>query len=71
LAKLPRTVKVRIADAINQLTRVGEHKKFIKLEGAEGYRLRVGEYRVLYCKSTTELTITVVKIGPRGDVYHE
>jgi len=40
-----------------------------KLEGREGYRLRIGAYRALYRVFNDELIIEVFKIGSRGDVY--
>jgi len=40
-----------------------------KLEGREGYRLRIGAYRALYRVFNDELIIEVFKIGSRGDIY--
>jgi mRNA interferase RelE/StbE len=40
-----------------------------KLEGRSGYRLRVGDWRVIYEINSAEITIIVVKIGIRGEVY--
>jgi mRNA interferase RelE/StbE len=33
------------------------------------YRLRIGDYRVIYTAEDTALKIYVIKIGSRGDVY--
>ena len=38
-----------------------------KLQGRNGYRLRVGDYRVIY--TAEGFVLAVEKIGPRGDVY--
>lgn len=38
-----------------------------KLEGRNGYRLRVGDWRVIY--TVGGLVLAVERIGPRGDVY--
>ena len=40
-----------------------------KLSGDEKYRLRQGDYRILYEIKDRELTATVVRIGNRRDVY--
>jgi mRNA interferase RelE/StbE len=40
-----------------------------KLSGEEKYRVRQGVYRILYEILDTELTITVVKVAHRKDVY--
>ena len=40
-----------------------------KLTGQERYRLRQGNYRILYSIQDDELTIWVVKVGHRKDVY--
>jgi len=40
-----------------------------KLSGDEKYRLRQGDYRILYEIVDRELIVTVVKIGNRRDVY--
>jgi len=39
------------------------------LRGREGFRLRVGQYRFIYTRQEDYLTIEVVKIRLRGDVY--
>ena len=40
-----------------------------KLTGKERYRLRQGRYRIIYSVQDDELTIWVVKVGHRKDVY--
>ncbi len=38
-----------------------------KLHGRDGFRLRVGDWRILYTEDG--LILSIEKIGPRGDVY--
>ena len=40
-----------------------------KLSGQERYRLRQGDYRVVYAIDDEERTVLVVKIGNRRDIY--
>ncbi len=40
-----------------------------KLSGEEKYRIRVGNYRILYFIDEGKLIIFVVKVGHRRDVY--
>lgn len=39
------------------------------LGGREGYRVRIGSYRVLYGVEEDRLLVEVLRAGPRGDVY--
>ena len=40
-----------------------------KLAGDEKYRVRQGDYRILYQIADADLIVTVVRIGHRRDVY--
>ena len=40
-----------------------------KLSGEDKYRLRQGDYRILYQIVDDELIVTAVKVGNRRDVY--
>lgn len=40
-----------------------------KLSGRERYRIRQGQYRIVYGIEKDELVVYVVKIGHRKDVY--
>jgi len=46
----------------------GSTKKLIG-RGSEKYRLRVGNYRVIYAKEKDFLIITIVRIAHRKEVY--
>ena len=40
-----------------------------KLTGEDRYRLRQGSYRIVYSIQDNELTVWVVKVGHRKDIY--
>jgi mRNA interferase RelE/StbE len=42
-----------------------------KLQNRPGFRLRVGNWRVIYEIRDEELIILVLKVAPRGEVYRE
>jgi mRNA interferase RelE/StbE len=71
LMKLPADARQRIQEALRQLVEdVDMVKLDIKaLQGREGFRLRVGKWRVLYHKDDNAMIILVVDTGSRGDIY--
>lgn len=40
-----------------------------KLGGNKGYRIRIGDYRVIYIVDKKNKTITIIKIGHRKEIY--
>ncbi len=40
-----------------------------KLEGGKGYRIRIGDYRVVYTINKESKTITIIRIGHRREIY--
>jgi len=46
-----------------------DHPNAKKLQGREGYRLRVGDWRVIYKIENEQLVIIVLKVASRGEVY--
>ena len=59
----------RIVDRIQDLAIEPRPLGVEKLSGAEKYRVRQGDYRVLYTIDDATHTVVVVKIGHRRDVY--
>lgn len=67
--KLPANERRRIVAAIELLPN-GEDIK--KLKGHdELLRLRVGDYRIIYSVDNGKLTIYVIDVGPRGQIYNK
>ncbi len=67
---LPREVQERLTPRIEALAENPRPQGVKKLAGEPGlYRLRVGDYRIVYQIRDQELFILVVKIGHRREVY--
>ena len=71
LARLPTRNKSAIVDKLHELSQNPENGSLdvYPLKGREGFRLRVGQYRIIYTKQEHQLIIEIVEIRPRGDVY--
>ena len=71
LARLPVKVKSRIVDKLHEIKENPDDPNLDaeKLKGESAYRLRVGQYRIIYTRYEDQLIIEVVKIRPRGDIY--
>jgi mRNA interferase RelE/StbE len=71
LARLPFKIKSRIVDQLHEIQKNFDDPALDvdKLKGEAGYRLRVGQYRIIYTRDEDQLIIEVVKIRPRGDIY--
>jgi mRNA interferase RelE/StbE len=70
LLKLPARIQVRVADAIRALARDPRPAGCKKLAGdADYFRIRVGDYRILYEVRDREVLVLVIKIGHRREVY--
>ena len=69
---LPRKMQRRVISAIKALADNPRPENVRKLKGSEDYyRLRVGDYRILYQIADQILTIFVIRVGHRGDVYRK
>lgn len=70
LAKLPVQVIIRIREAVIGLTDEPRPSTCKKLKGFKDlYRIRVGDYRIIYSVQDSILTVEVLKIGDRKDIY--
>ncbi|MGH7452625.1 MAG: type II toxin-antitoxin system RelE family toxin [bacterium] len=69
LATLPTLVYPRVRDAIRGLANAPRPPGCKKLIGRDGWRIRVGDYRVIYEIDDNAQIITIMHIGHRRDVY--
>ena len=70
LASLDAKLAMRIANAIKKLATEPKPPGCRKMVGSENdYRIRVGDYRVIYKIKSSVLMIFVIRIGHRKDIY--
>ena len=69
LERVPTRDRQRIAAKIGSLADNPRPPGVEKLSGDEKYRIRQGNYRILYEIVDTDLIVTIVRIGDRREVY--
>jgi mRNA interferase RelE/StbE len=69
LDRLPDVIAKRILDAMAILKTQPRPPGCKKLRGEKAWRIRVGDYRVIYEIHDKLLLVTVVTVGHRRDVY--
>ena len=68
LGKLERSLQERII-AVLERVRIRPEAYVTKLVGDPGYKLRVGDYRVIMDIDNKRLKILVLKVGHRKNIY--
>ena len=71
LKAMPQNTALLIVEKVEALAvdPLAPNNNVKKLTNHPGYRLRVGDWRVVYLLHEQALLIAVVRIAPRGDVY--
>ena len=71
LSRMDPVIARRIRSKITALARDpnAPNNNVKKLTGVEGYRLRVGDWRVVYMATRQTLTVLVIRIGHRSEIY--
>jgi mRNA interferase RelE/StbE len=71
LSKLPKKMQLRIQGAITTLASNPVPPVARKLVGHDNYRLRVSDYRIVYSIHENILTVKIVSVGHRREVYRK
>ena len=67
---LPAEVQDRIISAINLLAENPRPARAVKLVGSDNlFRIRVGDYRVIYAVEDDFLVVLIVEVGHRKEIY--
>ncbi len=69
LDKLTDDIAEPIFEAIAELSNNPRPHGYKKLKGRNGYRIRIGDYRVIYEIFDNRLVIDVVAVGNRREIY--
>lgn len=71
LRRLPADTRDSIIEKIEELAKdpFSPQLDVEKMQGRDGYRLRVGKWRIIYDLFKHQLQIVVIKIGDRKEVY--
>jgi mRNA interferase RelE/StbE len=69
--KLPPAVQARIESAIDRLGNVLDTHSHHRMKGVEAFRLRVGDYRVIYEFDRAKGILHLLIVGHRREVYRK
>ena len=69
LEKLPVQIEQKLLDCILSLQHNPRPQGYKKLKDRNGYRIRSGDYRIIYQIKDRELLILILDIGHRRDIY--
>jgi len=69
IMKLDKQIIPAIKSAIASLADNPRPYGYKKLKGEEAFRIRVGDYRIIYEIDDGKIIITVVSVGHRKDIY--
>lgn len=69
MKRLDRPIRRRIESAIDKLSSNPRPPGCKKMTGVDAWRIRVADWRLIYYIDDDVLTVLVVRIGHRSDVY--
>ncbi len=69
LGQIPEPWYAKIRKALLELANNPRPHGYIKLKGRSAFRIRVGDYRIIYSVRDNNLTVFILLIGNRKDIY--
>ena len=69
LAKITQPYRTKIIETIKELEKSPYPHNCKKLSGREAWRIRVGDYRIIYEVNGEKLIILIIKVGHRREIY--
>lgn len=69
--KIPGPIATLIRSKLEQLRKnpYAANNNIKKLQSREGYRLRIGDWRVIYTLQDKKMEVLVIKVALRGEIY--
>jgi mRNA interferase RelE/StbE len=68
---LPQELKQRILTVLIRLQEEPRPANSLQMKGGQGFRLRIGDYRVLYDIDDLALVVNLRRIGHRREIYRD
>jgi mRNA interferase RelE/StbE len=70
MERLPRDLRQRLAKAMVELGNNPRPIGYVQLKGEyKHFRIRVGDWRIIYNINDDELIVLVLEVGSRGGIY--
>lgn len=71
LPSIPKSDVIKITERIESLAENPFPEGAVRLKGREEWRIRQGDYRILYVVEHDIVTVFVVKVGHRREIYRK
>lgn len=71
LRALPKSDRLRVIQRMKGLAKNPRPTDRQKISDQECYRVRQGDYRIVYAVDDTARTVNIVKVGHRREVYRD
>lgn len=69
LCRLPENIQTRIARSMLALAENPRPTGVVKLSGRDGWRIRIGDYRVIFTIDDAKKEVVIYAIGHRREIY--